>query len=296
MRATITGISGFVGSHIANALAASGAVVSGIPRDITDADSVRAALAAAKPTHVFHCAGVLKDCGADTLHRTNVTGTEVLLDAVAATAADAVVVIAGSSAVYGNPARLPVMEEDPLEPLSAYGASKVAQEAVATERARANSLRVIRARMFNLVGPRQSALLAFSSIARQIALCERGLADAVRVGNLSSRRDYCDVRDAARAHVLLAERGMPGEVYNICSGVSRSGQEAIEILLNHARTKVRVEVDERRFQANEIEEQRGSFERLHAATGWEPAIDFETSLRDLLEDWRGKVEREGNNA
>ena len=293
MRPLITGISGFVGSHLAEHLKAAGAEVFGLAReqgDILDEAFVRRTLSQAKPTHVFHCAAALAgETDTRLLYETNVIGTATLFASIVAAGLKPVVVVAGSSAVYGRPQSLPVTEDHPFAPLTPYAASKVGQEMVALAHFLSDGIPVIRVRTFNLIGPGQSASLAASSLAQQIAAAEAGGPAVIRVGNLDGRRDYTDVRDAVRAYALLAQRAVPGEAYNVCSGVSRSIRQALDILMAEARRPVTVEVDQQRYKSGaEIDEQRGSFERVRRETGWQPAIDFAQSLRDLLEYWRSK--------
>src|SRR5438045_3616854 len=206
MRALITGITGFVGSHLAEHLAAAGADVYGIGRErgaaaaapvgvvltgsILDTSFLREAVSQARPTHVFHCAAVLAGGpDADLVYETNVIGTSHVLAALLEDGAAPVVVVAGSSAVYGRPTALPVCEDAPFVPVTEYAASKIAQEMVALAHFHARRLPVIRVRTFNLVGPRQPESLVTSSLAKQIAAAERGGSPAVRVGSLEPRRD-----------------------------------------------------------------------------------------------------------
>lgn len=305
MRILITGSSGFVGSHLTEYLLGAGAEVFGIarkrcaaaagvvlPGSILDIDFLRQAVLQASPTRVFHCAAALPGGNdAKLVYETNVIGTSNLFAALAAEGSQAVIVIAGSSAVYGRPESLPVTEDHPFDPLTDYGASKVEQEMVARSHFLSHGTSIVVARTFNLIGPRQSPSLVASGLAQQIALAERGGPAIIRVGNLDARRDYTDVRDAVRAFALLADHGVPGSVYNVCSGVSRSVREALDILMAEGRVQVTVEVDRERLKESEVDDQRGSFERLRYATGWEPVIGFEQSLRDLLNDWRSRMER-----
>jgi GDP-4-dehydro-6-deoxy-D-mannose reductase len=303
MRALITGISGFVGSHLAEHLRGSGATVYGISRhpsptgaaahaagSLLDEHFLRRTVLEVRPTHVFHCAALIGgDDDAEALYETNVLGTLHLFAAFSAADLHPTVVVAGSSAVYGRPKLLPVTEEHPLAPMTHYAASKIGQEMVALSRFHSFGLRVIRARTFNLVGPRQPQTLVTSSLARQIADAERGGSRTVRVGNVHPLRDYTDVRDAVRAYALLAEHGVGGEVYNVCSGKGRSVREALDALVAQARVGIDVQIDRQRLRATDIDEQRGSFERLRAATGWQPSVPFEQSLTDLLDDWRARL-------
>jgi GDP-4-dehydro-6-deoxy-D-mannose reductase len=303
MRALITGISGFVGSHLAEHLQNAGAEVFGIARQpcasrgavlfkgsILDEDFLRATVERVEPTHVFHCAAALPGgTEAELLYETNVTGTSNLLTAIRDSDSRPVIIVAGSSAVYGQSQSQPVDEDYPLVPLADYGKSKMEQETVARSYFLSHGMAVVVARTFNLIGPRQSPGLVASNLARQVALAERGGSATVRVRNVTARRDYTDVRDAVRAYAMLASGGLAGGVYNVCSGISRPVQDAVDILIGESHVPIEVNVDSGRLKESEVEDQVGSFERLQSATGWRPEISFEQSLRDLLDDWRLRV-------
>ncbi len=152
-----------------------------------------------------------------------------------------------------------------------------------------DGIETILARVFNHTGPRQSPTFAASSMARQIALIERGaLAPVIKVGNLDTERDLTDVRDTVRAYAMLMERGTPGTIYNIASGVARPTRAVLDTLLSRARVPVRVEIDPARLRPNDIPVLVGNPTRLREATGWTPRIPFDQMLEDLLEYWRGQ--------
>ncbi len=309
-RVLITGICGFVGTHLAAHLLAMGAEVFGInlknhnddphpegrhPHvligDVTDAGFLESTLKDIDPTQVFHLAGVLGGApgGSDVQYATNVVGTVRVLEALRATGLAPWILIASTSAIYGPPAHLPIDEEQGFSPLTHYAASKAAQEMVGIQYHRAYGMCIVRTRTFNLVGPRQSPSLLPSDLARQVALAELGGPLVLRVGNLAPRRDFLDVRDAVRAYALLAGSGRPGEVYNVCSGRSYSVQECVDVILALARVPLKVEVEPSRVRPVDISDQVGSWERLQGATGWRPGIPFHQSLADLLADWRERL-------
>jgi GDP-4-dehydro-6-deoxy-D-mannose reductase len=216
----------------------------------------------------------------------NVLGTLGLFDSLRAVGQAPRVLLAGSSAVYGAGGDGPIEETRPLQPRSAYAASKAAQEMVALHYGSQFGLPVIRARTFNLVGPRQPAALVISEIARQIASAERGGPACLKLGNLTPQRDFTDVRDAVRAYARLAEAGLAGEVYNVCTGRAHSVRECAESLLALASVPMRLASDPSRARPADIECQIGSARRLYQLTGWQPVIPFARSLADVLEDWR----------
>jgi GDP-4-dehydro-6-deoxy-D-mannose reductase len=213
-----------------------------------------------------------------------------LLAAVRTKSPEAAVVVVGSSELYGPPASLPVDETAPLRPQNPYAVSKGACDLLAGFYADAHGLRVLRTRAFNHAGPGQEPRYAIASFARQIAAGLEAADDPIRVvtGNPGARRDYTDVRDVVRAYRELAARGEPG-IYNICSGRPASAAELLETLGRVAGVRVHHEVDPKLRRAHEVMEVRGSYERLHEATGWEPEISLEQTLADTVAWWREEI-------
>jgi GDP-4-dehydro-6-deoxy-D-mannose reductase len=210
-----------------------------------------------------------------------------VLEAVRAEAPSATVVAVASGEVYGPPERLPVDESAPLRPQNPYAVSKAAADLLAGFYADAHGLRVIRARAFNHAGPGQATTYAIASFARQVAAALDAGQDPVRIvtGNPDTRRDYTDVRDVARAYRLLAERAGSG-VYNVCSGRTASAAELVAAFAQAAGVGVEHVVDPELVRAHEVMELRGSHERLHEATGWEPEIPLARTLSETLAWWR----------
>jgi len=300
----ITGASGFAGGHLLEHLISTGARVHAwahhLPRDpaaaavswtavdLLDREGVRTALAAARPSVIYHCAGIADVHGAwtDPAHalRINAIGTHYLLEAARELALDCRILVTGSALVY-KPSSDPITEDHPVGPSTPYGVSKLAQEMSAA----ASPLDTLLARPFNHAGPRQSPAYATSSFAQQIAEIEAGRRDPVlRVGNLDAKRDITDVRDTVRAYHALVERGTPHRPYNICSGRTHSMRELLDILLSLARVRVRAETDPKRLRPSDTPVVHGSHARLAADTGWEPGIPIEQTLADLLDYWRNE--------
>ena len=297
-RALVTGASGFVGTHLRECLLADNVEVCTMDRThLGRTEWIAETLRQLRPTHIFHLAGVLPEApgGEAVQYEANLMSTVRVLEAVLASELDPWVMVASSSAIYGDttPAENPLREDRPLRPLSHYAVSKVAQEMAALRYHLAHHLRTVRVRTFNLVGPGQPAHLVLSDLARQATRAEwEGGPLRVRVGNLFPRRDYTDVRDAVRAYLLLAEGSEAGGVYNVCVGRSTSVQECVDLLADVMKRPLRVERDEARIREMEIPDQVGDPRRLRQATGWEPRISFEESVRDLLEYWRERVRNE----
>lgn len=313
MRALVTGCLGFVGKHLMECLGKSGATVYGLDRrqghvppharlliaDLADREALRDALRQAAPEVVFHLAGMTASGGeSGAIFEANAAGTLRLLEALAEQPGRVRVVVAGSSAQYGLlPERWAVVTEDaPFHPVGAYGWSKVAAEAVALSFAGDSGLEVIAARAFNHVGPGEPNALVCSALARGVAAVEAGRESAVRVGDLSTVRDFCDVRDIARGYLALAARGVPGRAYNLCSGRGTRVSEVLDCLLRIAGRRIEVQTDPAKAAAGGIRAQVGSAERARVETCWRPEIPLERSLADLLAEWRGRFAGESRTS
>lgn len=299
MRALVTGAGGFVGAHLVRHLDACGddvveleGRVDGI--DITDAVAITEAIVKAEPEAVYHLAGASDVGGSWTApHATfmaNAVGTLNVLEASRQAGAQRVLAVT-SADVYGRvtEAELPLDELQPLRPVSPYAASKVAADALAQQAWLGHRLPVIRVRAFNHLGPGQSDKFVAPSLAARIARNERDGGDEVPIGNLTPRRDITDVRDVVRAYRLLVEHGQAGEVYNVCSGRAVAVQAIAEQLLGMAQHPMRLVTDPDLQRPVDIPVLVGDNAKVAAATGWAPTIPLETTLADVLADWRIRV-------
>lgn len=283
-RALVTGAAGFVGSHLARDLLDNGFDVTAVGRpsgDVTDPQAMRALVAEARPTHLFHLAGI-REGRFDDLLLVNVCGTVNVLEAVAEEAPAARVIVVGSAAEYGETTREPVDEDHPLRPVTDYGVAKAAQGLAAAAVGVRRGIHVTRVRLFNLLGPGEPRSFVASAIAARIAAIQAGTArPPLRTGDLTTRRDFVDVRDAVRAIRLAATRGEAGAVYNICSGEATRIGTLVKELLTLAALDVPVESVPEPAAAN-IRGHAGSAERLRAATGWEPQWALRESLAEVF--------------
>jgi GDP-4-dehydro-6-deoxy-D-mannose reductase len=299
-RVLITGASGFAGAHLERACAAAGDEVVGVSRrsgrrvDLRDAEAAAALVRDTRPDVVYHLAA-LAHVGRSWREPAATLGdnqamTIAILEAVRAEAPEAVVVAVSSSEVYGPPASLPVAETAALRPQNPYAVSKAASDLLAGFYADAHGLRVVRPRAFNHAGPGQPPLFALASFARQVAIGLEAGDDPVRVvsGNPDARRDFTDVRDVVAAYRALAAAGEPG-IFNICSGRAASARELVAALGEAAGVAVEHVVDDALVRGHEVMEVRGSYARLAAATGWEPAIPLERTLADTVAWWRSEI-------
>jgi len=295
MRALVTGANGFVGIHLVSHLRDCGDDVIESAVDITDRDRLAASVAEHSPDVVYHLAAQADVGGSwqspiQTI-RVNVEGTVNILDAAVGAGVQRLLAVT-SADIYGpvDEADLPLTEEQPVRPVSPYGASKASADIMCLAAGLAHGLEVVRARSFNHLGPGQNNKFVASAIASRIVDNERSGGSVVRVGNLEARRDFTDVRDVVRAYRLLMTDGEAGEVYHVCSGTDRAVRELAEALVAMAGTEMRLEADPELFRPVDLLVMRGDYSKIESATGWSPEIDIHTTLRDLLEFWRAHPE------
>src|SRR6266567_1174804 len=325
-RALITGITGMVGSHLAEFLLErtdwdivgmcrwrspldnlasiawrinAGDRVSLLYGDLRDTMSIQNVVANAKPDYVFHLAAqsfprTSFDAPLDTMD-TNVQGTVRVLDALKQYAPKAVIHVCASSEVFGRvpKEKLPIDEECTFHPASPYAISKVGTDLIGRYYAEAYNMTVMTTRMFTHTGPRRGDVFAESTFAKQIALIERNaIPPLVKVGNLKSLRTIADVRDAVRAyHLLVTVKPTPGEYYNIGGSYSCEVGDILKTLINMSTrgNEIRVEVDSARLRPIDADLQVPNTAKFKAHTGWQPVYTFEQTMTDLLNYWRERV-------
>ena len=324
MKVLITGITGMVGSHLAEYFLSSfpeievhGLVrwrsplrnIKGIlPRiklhqgDLRDLNSLVVLLRNVKPDRIHHLAAqsyvdMSFVAPADTLN-SNIIGTCNLLDAIRIVGINPRVHICSSSEVYGQvrPDEIPITEHTPLRPASPYAVSKVGEDMIAYQYGLSYQLDLVRTRMFTHTGPRRGDVFAESTFAKQIAMIEAGqLPPVVKTGNLDSLRTWADVRDAVRAYYLLVTvNPIPGEVYNIGGSYTCSVREMLDTLLSFSTARgIAVETDPERLRPIDADLQVPDTTKFRTHTGWTPEIPFEQTMRDLLDYWRGRIARGG---
>jgi GDP-4-dehydro-6-deoxy-D-mannose reductase len=267
--------------------------------ELTDAGAVEKLISSVQPQRIFHLAAQSFvqssfDEPAATF-RINVESQLNILEAIRRHDTQIRMHIAGSSEEYGlvHPDEVPMKETNPLRPLSPYAVSKVAQDKLAYQYFKSYGLHLVVTRGFNHTGPRRGIIFVTSTMARQIALIEAGKHEPVIYhGDLTSKRDWTDVRDMVRAYWLALEKGEAGEVYNVGRGKCWSIREMLDILLTHSNTKIRTQEDPARLRPSDVPILWADTAKFQRATGWEPVIPFEQTLADLLEYWRERVRRE----
>jgi GDP-4-dehydro-6-deoxy-D-mannose reductase len=314
MRILITGITGFVGGHLAEALLAAGPVeLVGVSRhadwpapwrhltnrvplrpcDLTDGPALEALLRDVQPEQVYHLAGYAHVGQSfrepDAAWAGNLTATRCLYDAVTRWGGRPRILYVGSGMIYGDAdkAEQAQHEDTPLRPASPYAASKAAADLASYQYTRSPGLDIVRVRPFNHIGPRQSAQFAVASFARQVAAIEHGRQPPVlETGNLTPRRDLTDVRDVVAAYRLLMERGRTGEAYNVGSGTTHAMQDVLDRLRALSRVQIEVRQKAELVRATETKAVRADASRLRRETGWAPRYTLDQTLGDTLAYWR----------
>jgi len=292
VKALITGASGFVGRYLATHLESEGDTVVGLDRDtgldITDRDGVRGHFTRHSPEVVYHLAA-LSHVGdswsaGDAVIATNVVGTLNVLDAARESGTRRVLVV-GSAEEYGAVAGAPprrLTEDEPLRPVSPYGASKVAAGFLALQAYLGSGLETIRVRAFNHTGPGQPPRFFVPAFARRVAEAERAQHDTVTVGNLDAVREVNDVRDIVRAYRSLMTDGEAGEVYNVGCGVGFAIRDVAQRMLAMAKRPLTTEVDPALSRPADVPSLVSDPAKLVAATGWQPRVSIDTTLADMM--------------
>lgn len=264
--------------------------------DISDPTSMKRLMESVRPDRVFHLAAqsfvpASWNAPAETFH-VNTIGQINLFEAIRDAGLSPLIQIAGSSEEYGlvYEHEVPMKESNPLRPLSPYAVSKVAQELLAWQYYRSYGLKSVVTRGFNHTGPRRGEVFVTSTVAKQIAEIEKGLRPPVLlIGDVEVKRDWTDVRDMVRGYWLALEKGVPGEVYNLGSGTTRTVREMMDILLGLSTVKIEVKQDPARLRPSDVRILWSDISKFSTQTGWKPSIPFTRTMEDLLNYWRGRV-------
>jgi len=321
-KSLITGITGFVGSHLADYLIEKGEEVQGIyrwrsrndsikhikdkitliPCDLTDSTSVTRCLEETRPDYIFHLAAQSYVTDSFTQPnatvQANIVGTLNLLEGIRALKKkegyDPVVHVCSSSEVYGQvrPNEVPIKETNPFRPANPYAVSKVGEDMFALQYWLSYGIKTLRTRMFTHTGPRRIMDSAEIAFAKQIVRIERGEQEPiVKVGNLKSVRTFADVRDAVKAYHLLVRKCTPGEAYNIGGNTTMEIGDMLNMLidLSPKKSEIKVEVDKNLLRPSDVTLQIPDIGKFVSETGWQPEIPFEKTLEDILnylrENW-----------
>jgi len=322
----ITGIAGFVGSHLADYILAKfpNIQVLGLVRwwepqenikhisdkiklyygDLVDMSSLETILRENKPDVIFHLAAQsyvdFSFLAPIATLETNIIGTANLLETIKklkfSSDYDPIIQIASSSECYGQVKEneTPIKENNPFRPASPYAVSKVGEDMLSLQYWLSWKIKTIRTRMFTHTGPRRGEVFVESNFAKQIAAIEAGLQEPViRVGNLDSIRTFLDINDAIRAYWLLINKCSPGEVYNVGGTETMTIGEMLNKLLKLSIVKdIEIKVDTARLRPSDVTLQIPCIDKFVEITGWKPEIKFDQTLEDILNYWRDYYKKE----
>ncbi|MBI2855205.1 MAG: GDP-mannose 4,6-dehydratase [Chloroflexi bacterium] len=317
MRVLITGATGFAGRHLVSYLLSHSPKpeifgtcrhrgtdthpwlarnVQLIESDVNSFQSTEKVLEAILPDVICHFAAEVSVPRSlhnpATTFQTNVVGTVNVLEAAKKTCKGALILIPGSAETYGNvqASHLPIRESQPLSPRSPYGVSKAVQETLARYYIDTSGLKICMTRTFHYTGPGQPLGFVCSDFAMQIAAIKRSKRTGVmKVGNLTARRDFTDIRDVVRAYWGIIDKGKSGAPYNVCTGKSVSIRSVLDALVQASNCNVAIEIDQNKLRPAEIPELVGDNSMLRKDTSWKPQRELQTTLGDLLKFWTTKL-------
>lgn len=313
-KALITGITGFAGSFLAEHLLTKGYQVSGtyltdeslklLPNkdnytlyklNLLDDSSTLNLVKQDKPEYIFHLAALTSpknsfDNPKETFTN-NVAAQINLLEALKKTGTSARTLIVSSAEVYGLVKKedLPIDEETPFNPTNPYAVSKLSQDYLGLQYSLSENLDIVRVRPFNHVGPRQAPHFVVSSFAKRIVEVEKGINKEMKVGNLTSKRDFCDVRDMVKAYELALDKGEKSDVYNLGSGRSYEISAILNMLIGLSKVEIKTEEDPSLMMPSDNPELVCDHTKFTNLTGWETQIPIEKTLEDTLEYWRANI-------
>jgi len=316
LRALITGVTGFAGSHLAEYLVAHtdlevwGTDISSDDRniaqirddlhfvvgDMSEPDVVSTILTQAHPDYVFHLAAQAfvplswRDPWQTIAN--NIRAQLNIFQAMVNSGDKPRVLVVGSADEYGmiTPDELPISEATPLRPYSPYAVSKIAQDMLGYQYYASHDLPIVRVRPFNHIGPRQSPAFVTSDFAKQVAEIEVGSrGPQLHVGNLEAKRDFTDVRDMVRGYYLALEHGEVGEVYNLGAERAYSIREVLDMLLAMSEVSIDVVPDPARLRPSDVPVVVSDCSKFGQHTGWRATFSLHESLRDILNYWRERV-------
>lgn len=302
MVSLITGGDGFVGKYLSSALINEGQKViitsnmaaddSVCRLDILDSENIMDILNKYNIDNIFHLAAQSSVAESwknpNNTININVIGTTNLLEALKNIEYKGKVLLIGSSEEYGmQDYSKPVNEENIMNPGNIYAATKVMQEMLGKIYSNAYGLDIVMTRSFNHIGAGQSPLFVVSDFCKQVAEIEKGIKEPViKVGNLSSQRDFTDVRDIVQAYILLAKYGRKGNIYNVGSGKARSIQEILDIILSFTNEKINIQVDKSKYRPIDIPVIQADITKLQNHTNWQINYNINDTILDVLNYWR----------
>jgi len=312
MRAMIIGAAGFVGPYLAKAIKHymnCEVVATKLPNEkvsipearmidlnILDSDQIASVLNDERPDYIFHLAAqssvALSWKKPALTVDINIKGALNLLDTIRTLSFSPRVLIVGSGEEYGHikEDQVPIREDTALHPGNVYAVTKATQNMMATIYAQAYGLNLIMTRSFNHIGPKQIPQFVIADFCSQVVKIEKGQQEPViRVGNLSAKRDFTDVRDVVRAYTLLVQYGRPGETYNVGSGKAIAIQDVLNLILTKTDKKIAVEVDPNKLRPVDVPIIEADTSKIFNDTGWKPEISMDQTIEETLDYWRSQL-------
>lgn len=316
MRVLITGVTGFVGSHLSKYLLTKGVEVWGTAYkkkdfedicnniiikkiDITNALQVQELIDECRPNYIFHLAAqssaaISWKYPQQTMD-INIIGTLNLLESIRKAEINPKILFVGSSEEYGTveDGNIPISEELEVKPTNPYAISKISQNMIGELYVKSYNMQIVIVRSFNQIGIKQDSKFAISYFAKRIAEIENGATPPIiEVGNLNSIRDFLDVRDAVNVYWEIIEKGLPGEIYNVGRNVGYRIKDILDMLLTFSGVSIEVVVNEEKLRPIDIPVSICDNTKLRMTTNWEPRIPLDQTLLEMLNYWRKKVKAE----
>ena len=315
MKALIVGGAGFVGSylieHLVNDLKWSVAVtkmqneeiihenIEVYDLNILNKDEIIVLLNSVKPDYIFHLAAqssvAVSWKNPSLTIDVNVKGAVNMLDAVRESGCKSRILLIGSGEEYGhiNAGETPINENNATRPGNIYAATKVAQNLIGKIYSDAYNMDIIMVRAFNHIGPNQLPTFVVADFCKQVAQIENGLKQPViKVGNLSAKRDFTDVRDVVKAYSQIIQKGKSGETYNVGSGKAIAIEEVLKMILSMSEADITVEIDENRLRPVDVPIIEADITKLVITTGWQKRIRIEETVAETLNYWRLQINQE----
>lgn len=311
-KALVIGAGGFVGSYLVRhlhddlgyqvvATKLSSEKIGDIPAEVKDLDilnkeAIVTLLFEVRPDYIFHLAAQSSVSVAwnnpQLTIDINIKGAVNLMDAIRELFYKPRVVVIGSGEEYGHirAGETPIKEDNRLNPGNIYAATKACQNMIGSIYSKAYDMELIMVRAFNHIGPAQSPIFVVSDFCKQVAEIEAGLREPIMyVGNLSAKRDFTDVRDVVRAYALLAAHGVKGETYNVGRGHAYAIREILDKIIALSDKEIAVEIDQAKIRPVDVPIIEADISKLVEATGWDPSIRIDDTLKEVLDYWRKNV-------
>jgi GDP-4-dehydro-6-deoxy-D-mannose reductase len=315
-RILITGLTGFVGEYLLDALNKTGEryEIIGLSRsynfnsklrtnlnvrlvklDLNDKKHLQEVLYLTRPNYIYHLAS---DSSVSYSWQNPIesfqNNTNIflnLIESVKALQLECRVLSIGSSEEYGlvDLKDIPLMESAPLNPISPYAVARVSQELLSKVYSKGYGIDIVMTRSFNHIGPGQKDNFVVSSFAKQIIKYKLGIISAIEVGNIDIVRDFLDVRDVVNAYIHLMEKGVSGEVYNICSNAGYSLADIIYKMMDIEKVRYTFEVNSLLIRPSDNPIIVGNNSKIKSVCGWQPIITIEQSLNDILSYWTNEL-------